>query len=226
MARFVVLCLFLSFTLWGCDKDGSLPVEPPIQPKAELTISPEMEVIPFGDVVTIAWKGENSKYGLLNGQKVENFGSVKLRFPRDTAFTFIAVNGSLSSSLIIKSIKVGDWTTSKTGLLTFQKPTWKMKSVKYLDIIDGHSLSESVITDDEKTEQYYFGLDGHLKGWNGSGVQVVGCDWAFLENETRILVGDQNCLLKTLTKDEFTRTKESTYKGKPAILEIKYYRPQ
>lgn len=220
----IALLFFLLITLWGCDKKTSVvPIveQPPVivQPKVELTISPSVEVLPYGSDVTVSWKGTNSQYCLYNGIKVENSGTETLKkLLKDTPVSVKSVNGNLTSDLVTKSVKVGDWTTSQIGLLTYGYFNLASSKVKQ----DGIVVFDSYLTNEQKTDKYSFTIEGRSIIIDATGHEYGNNEWKFVD-ETHIKIGDF-VYLTVLTKDQLVLTIIANFKGKPSVYEDSYIR--
>lgn len=205
----LILCLLVV----ACTESVFVEPNPQIQPKVELTISTSVEVLPFGEEVIVSWISQNSKYCVLNAETVQTIGSVKVKPFADTKYQIKAVNGSLSATAE-KLIKVGDWTTSDLGLISYNY--WLLKSYKYFQ---NGTVYNSALSDQDKINQYQFTVDGKCN-FNG----VFSSNWSF-GTTGRIFVGLQDCSY-SVTKNEFVRSMASQYNNQPAVFEVTYWRPE
>jgi len=224
-----IFLIVLMVILVGCTGGSVGPVDPPVvvitkQPKVTLlTISPDGGVLPYGDKAMISWSSENADYCLLNNETVKTVGFVVKQLFADTNFILLAKTDKLSSSPTEKSVKVGDWTTSRLGLLTYKDP-WMLKNLKYLQ--DGQVVADLILTDEEKTDTYFFTLEGKLKYCKTFGVCNDNEIWSFSSDETCILMGKDKVsyLITNLVKNELVFNIDSNYNGKPAKFEQTYWR--
>ena len=210
---------FLFFLISGCKEEVLVEPDPPVfkKPKINLTITPS-GVIPYGAVGTIAWSSD-SKDTKLNNISVKAPDSMNVQLFENTTYSLTATNGNISNN-IEKVATVGDWTTSKLGLLTY-KP-WMLKSIKYLQ--NNKVVADVILDQKQKTDLFYFLLNGDVEARNSLGeTDGGGNKWSFLEkgDETWIV----GCLIFSLTKNQLILHEISLYYGNPAIIEIEYYHP-
>jgi hypothetical protein len=210
--------------LVGCGGSISVEPDPPIvvllQPKAEITINPGLGlVIPYGFEVKISWESENAKYCILNNETVQTSGSIRTKLYENTTYTIKAINGDLSYTTV-KAVTVASWTTSDLGLLTHDY--WLLKSLKFIQ--DGEVVSSSVLSDVDKTDKYYFYLNGDFKVFHATGVRYSSGQWYFSGNGTDIFIVSTNYNIISLTANEFICNEPAVYNGKPCILQTTYWR--
>lgn len=226
--RRIAWILFLCVTLVGCSKNNAVipPVEPPvtiIQPKVELSITPNDVVLPYGSKVVIKWTATGSNYCLFNTEIVSIDGMKEAQLFTDASYSVIAVSGTIKSTPAEKVIKVGDWTTSKLGLITYDGAPWMMKHKRTWQ--DGNLVFDAVLGAFDQTTKYYFMLDGHIRMVEASGESNSSGTWSFSNNETSLVNGKEVYLIEKLKKDEFTISIATTWYGKPAIFQLTYSRP-
>lgn len=209
-----VVIIVLSFIFSGCDK--SEPPPPLIQPKVELTVTPE-GILPYGAYCTISWTSTDAKSILLNNNYVSLSGSVSSRLFKDTIFEAIARNESLVATAK-KEIDVGDWRSSVIGLITYH--AWKDKSVRAYR--DETLLTDYLISQKEKDEIYFFHLDGKFIVYRYG--EKIGDDvWSLSSDEKFFSMGKNPPwvgIILRLTEAEMTLAREQLYAdGLPCVLE-------
>ncbi len=146
----------------GCEKEPPPPpeVEPELQPTLELSVTPEGE-IPYGDVATLEWKTTNAFRLFINDERQENYkegnkGTGKLF--KDTTYTVKAQRVTLFAQKSV-TIEVGDWTTSKFGLVS--KYPWRYDSLGRSSLY-GKVLKRWSVTPEEKDVVYFYLREGIL----------------------------------------------------------------
>ncbi len=127
----------------------------------------------------------------------------------DQTLSLLAKTDKLSSLPTEKPVKVGDWTTSELGLVTYGY--WMTKSLRYIQ--DGVVVSTLTLTDYEKARRTEYRLDGKIY-INGSSSD----SWVF---------GSPGHILESgweedysVTKTELVISRPALYNSKPAIWEI------
>ena len=158
------MILILGTHLVSCCKEPLPPVIEPeeLEPTLELSITPE-GVISYGeDGVVINFQTENANQVLVNGVRKP---SVKLgthtlneKIFKDTTLNVKAIN---IKKMVEKSvtIEVGDWTTSKLGLVS--KYPWRYDSLGRSSL-DGKVLKRWSVTPAEKDVVYFYLKEGIL----------------------------------------------------------------
>lgn len=109
-------------------------------------------------------------------------GSLKLKLFKDTTFVVTALNIVLWTKED-KKVIVGDWTTSKLGLLT-HAPWYMTANKRYRN---GELLFSFRLTEVEKTDKYEYSLDGKFAVYR-SGVMIGSSDWIFSLNEDSLIL--------------------------------------
>lgn len=218
--------LFSCLTILGCsEKNQLVPIatDPPvvvIQPKmVELKISPDGEVLPYGTKCNVFWISQDAKICLLNNKEVGVSGSFDLQLFRDTIFSIKAVNGVLTSPSISKNVKIGDWKTSRLGLLTYNIP-WQLDSSKVFS--EGILVWDSHLSPEQKNIKIFFSVEGKERGFDELGNPAGGSDYSFLENFTQIKIGSEIYKIEKLTESKFERSVPVNFEGKPSLA-INYY---
>ncbi|MBP7786216.1 hypothetical protein KA062_03095, partial [Patescibacteria group bacterium] len=153
------MIVILGTHLVSCEKVPTPPVvEPELMPKLELSVTPQGE-IPYGEVATLKWKTINALRVFVNDERQENYkegnkGTGKLF--KNTKFVVRATNVKLSTEETVE-IEVGDWTTSKFGLVS--KYPWRYDSLG-VSSLDGGVLRRWSVTPEEKDVIYYYFREG------------------------------------------------------------------
>ena len=222
---FVVTVLLLamgSLLIQGCEPEP-IPGPPPVQPKVELTVAPS-GILPYGAYCTISWTSTDAKTLTLNNKQTTLSGSVTSRLFRDTIFEVVARNESFSAKAE-KEVKVGDWTTSKFGLITHAP--WYYTSVKFYR--DGILLFESPLSEEERKDQHVYSVEGKHSVYR-SGIRIGYMDWIFSQDENSITYapntqGPSTYTISHLSEKKFIITQVSTYAdGLPCLGEATFER--
>ena len=194
-----------------------------------MTLSFKDTTIVYGANLTLSWTANNAISCQIQGKSSPSSGSIEMKtLIRNTTLT-ILVNGVGSISKTA-SVKVGDWTSSKLGLLTHQPCMFKkINLIQNEQIIAWLDLAPEQLN----LKTYYY-INKDLILWKGTtfegfndGVVTSNGPWSFLDNKTRFLRGDQTFLILSLTKNEFIlRTEEPrTYNGIPVKYDHIAWRP-
>ena len=191
----------------GCEKEPPPPpeVEPELQPTLELSVTPEGE-IPYGDVATLEWKTTNAFRLFINDERQDNYkegnkGTGKLF--KDTTYTVKAQRVTLFAQKSV-TIEVGDWTTSKFGLVS--KYPWRYDSLG-VSSLDGMILRRWSVTPEEKTVTCFF-LRGGTMYSSGNSSWVV--PWYISDENTIVINGsvrklqvdDKQMIISYQTEDQ------------------------
>ena len=179
----------------------------------DLVISFKDTTVIYGANLTFSWTASNATSCQMQGFSVQSSGSMEMKkMLRDTSLTIVGFGvGSVSKTV---TIKVGDWTTSDLGLITYSY--WMLKTWKYIQ--DGVVVQNVTLTKEEKEGHLQFGLDGGLYG-NG----VFSFNWSFGSSGHLLMNGWENDY--SVTKTTLVISYASRYNSKPAIIELAYYRP-
>lgn len=221
MKRIAAISL-LCVTLWGCDKDilpvVPPPVEQPVVPTVSLSISPILGgVLPYGSTVTVSWTTTNAKSVTLNSQPVGISDSKTERLFESTTYILNAVNGTLSKG-DQKSVTVGDWTTSNTGLLVGKQWNGLLSMQTYTD---GALVSDPQLQEGQVNNPLYFTLEGEVR----SPTKGKTCDWSFQNGEKTLIMG-RTYTLVALSKTRLVLSEPVTYNSKPSIYVLTYWRAE
>lgn len=218
-----IMILLLGTLLLGCVKPDP-PVGPEeLKPTLEVSTTPA-GVLPYGSEFTLSWTTTDAKSLLINNKKhypVEA-GSLKMRLFKDTIFEVRALNIVLSAKFD-KEVKVGDWTTSKIGLITHSP--WRFTANKRYR--DGILIRDYILTEDEKNEIYTFFLDGKYTVYR-YGVRIGSDDWSLSSDESSLSLGRNPPWVGTiahLSEKKMVLTKVQPYAdGLPCLAEVTYER--
>ena len=162
------MMIILGTHLVSCEKIPQPPVvEPEVRPFVELSVTPE-GVIPYGGRVDIIWGADKKtkkivvkvndeiKETITNGSRA---GALTLGpLFKDMFVSVTAINVNLSFE-VEKEIHVGDWTSSKFGLVS--KYPWRYDSLGRSSL-DGKVLKRWSVTPEEKAVVYFYLKEGIL----------------------------------------------------------------
>lgn len=194
--RLVPRLIFSTILLWSlfqsCNKESPLPEEKELEPKVELTVTPE-GVIPYGGNIDVRWTADqntNKVVAKVNGLvKNTSQGSASRAGAlvlgplfKDLLVSVTATNVDLSTE-VEKEVHVGDWTTSKFGLVS--KYAWAKDSLGFSSL-DGKILRRWSVTPEEKTVTYFFLREGTMYS-SGNSSWVV--PWYILDENTIVING-------------------------------------
>lgn len=222
LAVIVLLLVVGSLLIQGCEKMPT-PGPVPVQPKVELTVAPS-GILPYGAYCTATWSSTDAERVSLNNKNVGLSGSVTNRLFRDTIFEIFAYKGSLSAKAD-KEVKVGDWTTSRLGLITHAP--WYMTANKCYR--DGILLVSFVLSDIDKTDEYVYSIEGKHSIYR-SGVRIGYMDWIFSSDENSLTYapntqGPSTYTISFLGEKKFVITRTKPYAdGLPCLAEVTYER--
>ncbi|MFA6392487.1 MAG: hypothetical protein WCW54_00155 [Candidatus Paceibacterota bacterium] len=181
-------------------------------PFPRLIVSFSKDPIVFGGKSKFSWEASGFVNSVtLDGANVKNSDSFDTpSLYKNTEYTLIVTGpgGSKTEKVIIL---VGDWSTSKLGLLTYNNPSWTV-------------IGANVTADDGKiyffpydpTEKMYFNVDGTY-GLNAN----VG-RWNFNEDETEIIVNSiyHRKITKLTTTDFGWKVDAVNSRGEKTFVEI------
>jgi len=161
-----VLLLLGTLFFGGCEKKPIIIPPVVLQPTVELSISPT-GTLNYGDNCIITWTSTNANGGVfLNNQSVGTSGSITKKLFRDTTFILRGVNGSLAATNQ-KEVKVGDWTTSKIGLITHAP--WYLW-IRELQFGDNEPWYVQNLSPAQYTDYMIFTVDGKFSKYHSSGI--------------------------------------------------------
>ena len=148
-----------SLLFWGCEKLPSIPpTQPPTQPKVEMSVAPS-GILPYGTVCTISWSSSDAKTVTLNRKTVGPTGSTADRLFKDTVYTLTATNEYLSAKSEIE-VKVGDWTSSFYGLVSYYP--WKLKELQIILQSNNAVVFKDEIPEEDREKRFYYHKNGDL----------------------------------------------------------------
>jgi len=182
------MIVILGTHLVSCCKEPLPPVIEPeeLEPTLELSITPE-GVIPYGeDGVVINFQTENANQVLVNGVRKPSVKSgthtLNEKIFKDTTLNVKAIN---IKKMVEKSvtIEVGDWTTSKFGLVS--KYPWAKDSLG-MSSLDGKILRRWSVTPEEKAVVYFYLREGILYSSKDSSRTNP---WYILDENTIVING-------------------------------------
>lgn len=208
---FVVTVLLLamgSLLIQGCEPEP-IPGPPPIQPKVELTVAPS-GILPYGAYCTVTWSSTDAKTLTLNNKQTTLSGSVTNRLFRDTIFEVVARNESLSAKAE-KEVKVGDWTTSKFGLVSYYP--WTFKEFRVILVKDSSIVYREEPTAEEKAKRFYYHRNGDLV----TNFLAFTGKWSISE-DGKFLIRDGNSEKFSVSEKELITYQETTWYDKPALF--------
>lgn len=217
----------------SCDGGDEPPTPPPVVIEQtptilEFSIAPNVAITPYGSDIIIKYKGDiNTKKISINGIDMPNIDGtfVFKQVLLTTDYIIVATNITKTASITKKAV-VGDWKTSKLGLLTF-KP-WRKKSSELR--LNGLFVSYLPINEQDLNANYYWYLDGTYNRilQNGTVDGPPGY-WKFSEDLNNLLIGRTDPLVSKIIK--LTETEwEFEYPNDPLIpngywIRARYYRP-
>ncbi len=212
MKEFLILVetIFIVLLINSCQKN---PVPQELEPTLEVSINPT-GVIPYGSKVTISWTTANVRILKINDIPQIGVASGSTVFERvcsDVLYKVKATNVSLSTEKNLE-VHVGDWTTSKFGLVSYYP--WKKKEYRILRL-DG-TLDHKFDPDPrEMTEVFYYHKDGKKTYKENSGID----EWEVVNEKLRL---NKEYFNFKVSDVELSIFQETTYAGEPAIFESVY----
>ena len=172
-----------SYLLTNITADVVLGVQFIPTPWIKLTVEPSGIVLPYGDTCTVSWEIANLSMVYLNGEPVDTYRNKKvLRLFADTKFTLTGHFGDYTFT-DEKEVEVGDWTTSKFGLVS--KYPWRYDSLGRSSL-DGKVLKRWSVTPEEKDVVYFYLREGILYSSKDSSRTNP---WYILDENTIVING-------------------------------------
>ena len=210
------MIIVLGTHLVSCEKVPTPPVvEPELMPKLELSVTPQGE-IPYGEVATLKWKTINALRVFVNDERQENYkegnkGTGKLF--KNTKFVVRATNVKLSTEETVE-IKVGDWTSSKFGLVS--KYPWRYDSLGRSSL-DGKVLKRWKADPELSSFVDYYHKDGTVTYSNYPGLKI---SW-FLPDDNSITINGATRKLQ-VNQEQIIISYQGTYDGETVWFDMIY----
>lgn len=198
------------------EKSFTIKVGEEKAPTLEVTISPDSMPYPYHDnSVTVSWITTKTTKVVLNGTNVALNGSkVYENMINDTTVVIIATNINKATT-VTKTLKVGDWTTSKFGLISHDY--WITYSQAYkLDTMPDFVVMAEGSGVDPRVRDYetFYNPDGTLtiKSKSGAFQPITDGRWNIngdsLVLSVNGLVGHQ--LIDSISQNQFILIRKST----------------
>ena len=210
-----LLLLAGGLLVYGCEKEPPPPpeVEPELQPTLELSVTPEGE-IPYGDVATLEWKTTNAFRLFINDERQDNYkegnkGTGKLF--KDTTYTVKAQRVTLFAQKSV-TIEVGDWTTSKFGLVS--KYPWRYDSLGRSSL-NGKVLKRWKADPELSSFVEYYHKDGTVTYSNYPGIKI---SW-FLPDDNSITINGATRKLQ-VNQEQMIISYQGTYDGETVWFDM------
>jgi len=177
-----------SITAYGEDgkkANGTVTVTVTLPPAPTLTITgiPTQPLRYWEDSISIPYTTANSVVDstILNRVKVPNTGTITYKNMVKTANDTLSAFGPGGITTKIITILVGPWTSSEQGLLTgptlvyIPRGGWQIELLERNNILTGNTwMPPYALTDEDKAERYFWGLDGNENLYNGDDVHIGG----------------------------------------------------
>jgi hypothetical protein len=217
------MMIILGTHLVSCEKIPQPPVvEPEVRPFVELSVTPE-GVIPYGGRVDIIWGADKKtkkivvkvndeiKETITNGSRA---GALTLGpLFKDMFVSVTAINVNLSFE-VEKEIKVGDWTSSKFGLVS--KYPWRYDSLGRSSL-DGKVLKRWKADPELSSFVDYYHKDGTVTYSNYPGLKI---SW-FLPDDNSITINGATRKLQ-VNQEQMIISYQGTYDGETVWFDMIY----
>ncbi|MBK5215650.1 MAG: hypothetical protein JJE53_02495 [Candidatus Pacebacteria bacterium] len=207
--------------------EKTVTVEEEPTPTAELTISPNDAVLPYGKDITVTWNITNFKTATLNGEAItEATGSKEFKqLLKDSIFTIVATNFTKSVTTT-KTVVVGDWKSSVFGKISHGY--WnKISYTVYTPEEDIIYMIDYVNDSDGGVLKWYFYLDFTYSIFNADNTpwSTGTSNWGLDSDPTHFILGTVYTI-KELTLDRFVISKVENWldTGLPVRKETVYIR--
>ena len=225
--RLVPRLIFSTILLWSlfqsCNKESPLPEEKELEPKVELTVTPE-GVIPYGGNIDVRWTADqntNKVVAKVNGLvKNTSQGSASRAGAlvlgplfKDLLVSVTATNVDLSTE-VEKEIHVGDWTTSTFGLVSYYP--WRFDSLGRSSL-DGKILKRWEAAPELLSSIISFYKDGRYISSNYPTVVVY---WSVPDSNTIVINGSTRKL--QVNQEEMIISYQGSYNGQPVWFDTIY----
>jgi len=154
-------------------------------PTAELTISPNDAVLPYGNDVTVTWNITNFKTATLNGEAITTAtGSKEVKQLLTNKDFELIVTNFTKSVTIKKTATIGDWKSSRFGLLTYNQRHWVIN--RYEVIQNGAVVDNFPLGDNEIGRYFIYYQNGNCKQFDINNNILNDMMWEFQSNETKL----------------------------------------
>ena len=225
--RLVPLLIFSTILLWslfpGCNKESPLPEEKELEPKVELTVTPE-GVIPYGGNIDVRWTADqntNKVVAKVNGLvKNTSQGSASragalILGPlfKDLLVAVTATNVDLSTE-VEKEVHVGDWTTSTFGLVSYYP--WRYDSLGRSSL-DGKVLKRWKADPELSSFVDYYHKDGTVTYSNYPGLKI---SWSLPDDNSITINGTTRKL--QVNQEQMIISYQGTYDGETVWFDMIY----
>ncbi len=225
--RLVPLLIFSTILLWpffsGCKKESPPPEKQEVEPKVELTVTPE-GVIPYGGSVDVRWTADqntNKVVVKVNGViKVTSSGSASRAGAlhlgplfKDIMVEVIVTNVDLSTD-VEKEVHVGDWTTSTFGLVSYYP--WRYDSLGRSSL-DGKILKRWEAAPELLSSVTNFHRDGR---YINSDYPTAVVQWSVPDSNTIVINGSTSKLL--VDQKQMIISYQGTYNGETVWFDTIY----
>ncbi len=225
--RLVPLLIFSTILLWpffsGCKKESPPLEEKELEPKVELTVTPE-GVIPYGGSIDVRWTADqntNKVVVKVNGViKATSSGSASRAGAlhlgplfKDIMVEVIVTNVDLSAQ-VEKEIRVGDWTTSTFGLVSYYP--WRYKALR-ISSLDGKILDYWILDPEVLSWVVNFYKDGRYITSNHPTVVVY---WSVPDSNTIVINGSTRKL--QVNQEQMIISYQGTYNGEQVWFDTIY----
>ncbi len=217
--NFLILMLGLALILGAliiqsCCKPP-LPPPPPVEEEKNPTLEvsfPEEE-IPYGEKdIVLSWTTTNTKNLYMNGIKRSGESHTILdRLFQDTIFVFRAVNikKEVEKEVILK---VGDWTTSTFGLVSYYP--WRYKALSISDLSD-KVLVRWVPNEMERSWIFYYHKNGIRTQTISPGTTEL---WSIEDNDFIVINGVKEGL--QVNEEEMIISHQTIWNGQDVWLNM------
>jgi len=208
-----ILVLLLGTLMFqSCDKDPPPVVPEELKPTLEVSQTPT-GVLPYGSKITISWTTQNAKSIKINDVTQSGVISGSATFERicsNVLYKVKATNISLSTEKEIE-VNIGDWTTSKFGLISYYP--WTPKEFRIILAKDSSIVYREEPTAEEKTRIFYYHKNGDL---TNNYLTTTG-QWSISDDGKNLIRGGVSKSF-SVSKDELSTYQETTWDGKPAYF--------
>ncbi|MBK5215652.1 MAG: hypothetical protein JJE53_02505 [Candidatus Pacebacteria bacterium] len=184
-------------------------------PTIELNISSANTTLPYGNNVTVTWNITNFKTATLNGEAITATGLKEVhQLLKDSIFTIVATNFTKSATTT-KTVTVGDWTSSRFGMITHGY--WRNTRYGWWRT-DGVFLDEMPRDAALQSEQWFFSKDFTYQVYHPDGTNSsYGYNpWSLDADPTHFIWGTFVYTIVELTETSFIVSRDVLW-GTPEI---------